>query len=115
MVTTAVGGPVSAAMAEKLSAAFGPVDFLEIRNDSAKHAGHAAMKGIQSAESHFAVVVVSPVFAGLSRVQRHRRVFEVLAVEMAESIHALQIKALTRDEWEAAAPQLTSSTPSHHE
>jgi stress-induced morphogen len=52
------------------------------------------------AESHFKVVVVSPVFEQVSLLQRHRMVHAVLGEEMRESIHALTITSQTPAEWE---------------
>jgi stress-induced morphogen len=83
---------------EKLTAAFSPVE-LHVENESHKHAGHAAMKGLgNSGETHFAVTIVSEDFSGRSRVDRHRMVHEVLAEELAGPVHALAVKAKTPDE-----------------
>ena len=49
-------------------------------------------------ESHFRVLVVSEVFAGKSRVDRHRLVNQTLARELQQGVHALAIKALAPDE-----------------
>jgi BolA protein len=62
---------------------------LEIRDDSAKHAGHAgAREG-----GHFHVTIVAPAFAGLTAVQRHRMVYAAAAELMGRDIHALSIDA----------------------
>jgi BolA protein len=47
--------------------------------------------------------VVSPVFAGKSRLERHRMVNEVLAEELSGKIHALAITALAPEEQAARA------------
>ena len=39
------------------------------------------------------LLLVSPAFAGKSRVARHRLVNELLAVELATRVHALAIRA----------------------
>lgn len=52
------------------------------------------------AESHFRVVIVSPVFEQKSLLQRHRMVHSALGEEMRESIHALTITSQTPAEWE---------------
>ena len=67
---------------------------LEIRDDSAQHAGHAGAREGR----HFSVRVVSPVFAGLSRVARHRLVYDAARPLIAQGIHALAIDARTPDE-----------------
>lgn len=68
---------------------------LEIHNDSHLHAGHAGDDG--SGESHFRIIVVSPLFRGKTRVERHRMVFEAIPKEI-QSIHALSIQALSPEE-----------------
>ena len=51
--------------------------------------------------AHFEAVVVSPSFAGASRVRRHQLVYAALGERMKEEIHALSMKTLTPDEWAA--------------
>lgn len=68
---------------------------LEIRDDSALHAGHAgAREG-----GHYRVTVVSERFAGLPTVARHRLVYDTLGELMRSGIHALSITAATPDEF----------------
>ncbi|MGQ0673291.1 MAG: BolA family protein [Hyphomicrobium sp.] len=62
---------------------------LDIVNESELHAGHRNSPG--TGESHYRVLVVSPLFAGLSRVARHRLVNETLAEELAGKVHALAL------------------------
>lgn len=80
---------------EKLSAGLSP-SLLEIKDDSARHAGHnpAAAAG----GTHFTVTVVASAFVGKSPVARHRMIYQLLSQEMAEHVHALSINALTPDE-----------------
>lgn len=64
---------------------------LDIRDDSAKHAGHAgAREG-----GHFHVTIVAAGFAGRSPVERHRMVYAAAAELMGRDIHALSIDART--------------------
>lgn len=74
---------------EKLRGAFQVID-LEVIDESHLHAGHAGAR--EGGESHFRVKLVSEDFAGLSRVERQRRVNHVLAEELAGPIHALALK-----------------------
>ena len=67
---------------------------LEIRDDSAAHAGHAGAAG----GGHYRVRLVSPRFAGLSRVPRHRLVFAAAGDLMHKGIHALAVTALAPGE-----------------
>jgi len=49
--------------------------------------------------THFDAVIVSPQFAGASRVRRHQLVYAALADRMKEEIHALSMRTLTPEEW----------------
>jgi BolA protein len=64
---------------------------LEVQDDSHLHAGHAGAREGR----HFSVRVTSDAFAGLSRVARHRLVYDALRSLVAEGIHALAIEART--------------------
>jgi acid stress-induced BolA-like protein IbaG/YrbA len=50
---------------------------------------------------HFQALVVSPAFAGKSRIQRHQLVYAALGERMREEIHALSMKTLTPEEFAA--------------
>ncbi len=77
-----------------LQAAFRP-QALEVVDDSHKHAGHA---GARDGRGHFAVKIVSPAFAGMAPLARHRAVYAALGEMMQSDIHALQIVARTPEE-----------------
>ena len=68
---------------------------LEIRDDSAAHAGHP---GAAAGGGHFSLLIVSEAFSGLPRLQRHQRVLREVADLVPHPIHALSIKALTPEE-----------------
>jgi BolA protein len=62
---------------------------LDIRDDSARHAGHAgAREG-----GHFHVTIAAAAFAGVPAVERHRMVYAAAAELMGREIHALSIDA----------------------
>ncbi len=50
---------------------------------------------------HFEAVIVSAAFAGKSRVQRHQLVYGALGTKMHDTIHALSMRTLTPEEWNA--------------
>lgn len=70
---------------------------LEIKNESHLHSGHAGDNG--SGESHFRVTVVAQAFNGKNRVARQRMVYDLLASEMEQLIHALALKTISADEY----------------
>ena len=45
-------------------------------------------------ETHFNITVVSAAFEGKSRVARQRLVYEIVAEELKERVHALGLKTL---------------------
>jgi BolA family transcriptional regulator, general stress-responsive regulator len=77
-----------------LDAALAPVS-LDVRDDSARHAGH---EGARDGRGHFDVDIVSEAFAGLAPLARHRRVYAALGDMMTTDIHALSIRARTPGE-----------------
>ena len=83
-------GEVASGIEAKLREAFSP-ERLEVTDQSERHRGHGGWR--EGGETHFDVVVVSSAFAGMSRVERQRRVNAVLAEELAGPVHALSIKA----------------------
>ncbi len=80
---------------DKLTEALAPTR-MELVDDSASHAGHAGHDG--RGESHFNLLIVSEAFEGLSRVERQRRVYGILAEELADRVHALSLRTLTPGE-----------------
>jgi len=89
---------------DKLSTAFAPT-FLEVTNESDQHSVPPG------SETHFKVVVVSTSFAGLSRVDRHRRVNSTLADLLANGVHALTITSRTPEEWSTASGSVVAGSP----
>jgi BolA family transcriptional regulator, general stress-responsive regulator len=83
-------GVTAALLQEVLQQALSPTA-LEVQDDSHLHAGHAGAREGR----HFTVRVTSPVFEGLTRVARHRLVYDALRTLIAEGIHALAIVART--------------------
>ena len=83
-------GSVAAQITERLRAALAPLE-LEVVNDSARHRGHGGDDG--SGESHFSVRIISPAFAGRTRIERQRAVNAALADLLENRIHALAIEA----------------------
>jgi BolA protein len=77
----------------KLLHALAPVH-LDVENESRMHSVPVG------SETHFKVLVVSEAFRGLSPVERHRRVNEIVREEFRAGLHALTIRAMTPDEWE---------------
>ena len=78
---------------QRLRTALSP-ELLEIRDDSAAHAGHVGARD----GGHFTVRIIAAAFTGKTLLQRHRLVNAALADLMHRDIHALSIKANAPDE-----------------
>lgn len=80
--------PTAGQLEARLREALAPTQ-LRVIDESAAHAGHAgAAEG-----SHFRVEIRSAAFAGLSRLARHRLVYDALSSQIRQGIHALAIVA----------------------
>jgi BolA protein len=75
---------------ETLQTRFNPT-YIEVIDESYQHAGHAGASD-SGLNSHFRVVIASLVFEGLSRVQRHRLVYDSLQEFLDNGLHALAIE-----------------------
>ena len=71
-------------------------EHLEIVNESHLHAGHRL-------ESHFKVLLVSPVFEKMQRLDRQRKVQDQLKSEFETGLHALTLRVQTPREWSASS------------
>jgi BolA family transcriptional regulator, general stress-responsive regulator len=76
--------------------------FVELRDESARHAGHtgaaahAARQGaahVATEGTHFELTIVSPQFANQPLMARHRQIYALLDDLMKTKIHALSIVA----------------------
>jgi BolA protein len=63
---------------------------LEVVDESAEHAGHAGANG-SGWGTHFRVRIGDPAFSSLTRVARHRLVYDAVQDLMDQGIHALAI------------------------
>ncbi len=65
--------------------------FLEVIDESAQHAGHSGATE-SGMNSHFRVRISSSHFENISRVQRHRLVYDSLQEFLDNGLHALAIE-----------------------
>ena len=85
-------GPTAAALEQRLRERLAPSE-LQVLDESAEHAGHAGSNGTDFG-THFRVRIGSPLFAGKTRVQRHRLVYDALQDFIARGLHALAIEVV---------------------
>lgn len=83
--------PTAAALDYRLREKLQPVA-LQVIDESYQHAGHAGADP-SGVGTHFRVKIASPLFTGLSRVARHRLVYDSLQDFIDQGLHALAIEA----------------------
>ena len=96
--------PLADIIEAKLIDALGP-ERLALVNES--H-GHNVPKG---SETHWNAIIVSDQFRDKSLIERHRAVYDALGDELREGIHALTMKTLTPEEWQAAGGEVANPAP----
>jgi stress-induced morphogen len=61
-----------------------------------------AVEDTTGTKDHFEARIVSPAFAGRSRLEQHQLVYAALGDAMRGPIHALALKTFTPEAWEKA-------------
>jgi stress-induced morphogen len=68
---------------------------LKRRIESAIPGSRADVQDTTGGGDHFAAVVTAPAFAGCSRIEQHRLVYDVFGSDIGGPIHALALKTQT--------------------
>ena len=84
--------PLSAQIHARLTERLQPTE-LRVIDESAAHAGHVGAND-SGQGTHMRVCVASPLFTPLSRVQRHRLVYDTLQDFIDQGLHALAIELI---------------------
>jgi BolA protein len=87
-IPTSIRDQIQARLTERLQPSA-----LNVIDESAAHAGHAGANAAGQG-SHIRVCIASPLFAPLSRVQRHRLVYDALQDFIDQGLHALAIELI---------------------
>ncbi|MBP8019499.1 MAG: BolA family transcriptional regulator [Hylemonella sp.] len=66
---------------------------LQVIDESSQHAGHAGANA-EGFGSHFRVRIAAPQFEGLTRVAKHRLVYDALQDFIDQGLHALAIELI---------------------
>jgi BolA protein len=83
---------IQAQIHDKISKGLEPTHF-ELINESYKH------QVPEGAQTHFKAIVVSEAFTGLSRVERHKRVYRLIVEELDGMIKAFSVSTYNPSEW----------------
>ena len=68
---------------------------LKARIESGIPDSRADVQDLTGGGDHFRAEVVSPAFAGLSRIDQHKLVYAVFGADIGGAIHALSLKTST--------------------
>jgi len=79
-------------------------DDLRRRIEAAIPGSRAEVRDLTGGGDHFQATVAASAFAGLSRIQQHRLVYDVFGDEVGGPIHALSIRTLAQDPSENPVP-----------
>ena len=85
-------------------------DEIRTRIEAALPGARAEVEDWTGGGDHFRATVTAPAFAGRSRIEQHRLVYEVFGAEIGGAIHALSLK--TQTPGAEASPQDTPATAS---
>lgn len=75
------------------------INYLEIIDNSHLHHGHLGEE-YPKVGTHLDVLIVAEDFIGLNKIERQRKIYEILKSELATQLHALSIKTYTAEEFE---------------
>lgn len=57
--------------------------------------------------AHFTALVISPAFEGKTRVQKQQIVYDTVRTQLMDgTLHALSLKTMTPEEWQAIEPNI---------
>jgi stress-induced morphogen len=67
------------------------------RIEDAIPGAHATVEDFTGGGDHFRATVTAPAFAGRSRIEQHRLVYDIFDGEIGGPIHALSLKTRVHD------------------
>lgn len=76
--------------------------YLSVINESHMH------NVAKNSQTHFKCIIVSESFVGLNKVKQHQMVYQILAEELAGSVHALALHTFTPQSWQENQRDLAS-------
>ncbi len=80
-------------------------EVLFVENESDSH------QGPPGRETHFKLIIVSDLFEGQTRIERHQLVYKYMQKELDTGLHALALKLFTAPEWSEKKDSVNLSSP----
>ena len=72
---------------------------IEKKIESALDSPKIFIQDMTGTNDHFNLIIISDSFDGLSLIEQHRIVYNILNDMISKEIHALQLKTLTWEQW----------------
>ena len=79
-------------------------DELKQRIEASIPGARAEVEDLTGGGDHFRATVTAPAFAGLSRIEQHRLVYDVFGAEVGGPIHALSLRTMTAEAGDQPVP-----------
>ena len=73
-------------------------EFIKVIDFSSQHKNHYENKN-SGAVSHLSLIIVSKYFEDLNRIERERKVHQILDEEIKQHLHSLRLKLYTSKEY----------------
>jgi stress-induced morphogen len=86
-------------------------DEIKQRIEAAIPGASADVEDYTGGGDHFRATVTATAFAGHSRIEQHRLVYDVFGNEIGGAIHALSLRTQTHEQADAAAAGEHRATP----
>ncbi|WP_367680371.1 BolA/IbaG family iron-sulfur metabolism protein [Candidatus Fukatsuia anoeciicola] len=99
---------ITSRIEKKLKENFKPI-YLKVINESFRHNVPA------ETETHFKVIIISDKFSNQILISRHREIYNLLAQEFKEGLHALVLHAHTQKEWKNLQYNIINSSSCHND
>lgn len=81
-----------------------PTGLMDVVDESAKHKGHASSGG----GGHYHVTLVTDAFESMTKIARHRLIYDLFQEDIPHTIHALRLSLYTPTEY-ALRPSLKNN------
>jgi len=91
---------------KKLKEKFKPI-YLKVINESSHHEAPV------ETETHFKVIIISDEFSNQIFISRHREIYNLLAQEFKDGLHALVLHTYTQKEWKDLQYAIVASPSCH--
>lgn len=78
---------------------------VDVIDESHKHKGHIIKKGAHPQGGHYDACIITQDFEGLSRLERHRKVYALFEKDIPHLIHALRLALYTPLEYDVKKSQ----------